>query len=33
MKGRLEAGFTYLKMDLGIGLIEKTPGTLTRPVA
>jgi len=32
MKGRLEAGFTYLKMDLGIGLIEKTPGTLTRPL-
>lgn len=32
MKKRLEMGFTFLKMDLGIGLIEKTPGTLSRPL-
>ena len=32
MKGRLDMGFTYLKMDLGIGLVAKTPGTLTRPL-
>jgi len=32
MKERLEKGFTFLKMDLGIELIEKVPGTLTRPV-
>jgi L-alanine-DL-glutamate epimerase-like enolase superfamily enzyme len=32
MKGRLDMGFTYLKMDLGIRLVEKTPGTLTRPL-
>ncbi|MCP5118788.1 MAG: mandelate racemase/muconate lactonizing enzyme family protein, partial [bacterium] len=28
MKGRIEMGLTYLKMDLGIRLVEKTPGTL-----
>ena len=32
MKKRMEMGYTFLKMDLGIGLIEKTPGTLTRPL-
>lgn len=32
MKGRLDMGFTYLKMDLGIRLVEGTPGTLTRPL-
>jgi L-alanine-DL-glutamate epimerase-like enolase superfamily enzyme len=32
MKKRLEMGFTFLKMDLGIGLIEKIPGTLSRPL-
>ncbi|MCS6953813.1 MAG: mandelate racemase/muconate lactonizing enzyme family protein [Bryobacterales bacterium] len=32
MKKRLERGFTFLKMDLGIELIEKTPGTLSRPL-
>ena len=32
MKKRLEMGLTYLKMDLGIRLVEKTPGTLTRPL-
>jgi L-alanine-DL-glutamate epimerase-like enolase superfamily enzyme len=32
MKKRIERGLTYLKMDLGIRLVEKTPGTLTRPL-
>jgi L-alanine-DL-glutamate epimerase-like enolase superfamily enzyme len=32
LKKRLDEGFTMLKMDLGIGLIEKVPGALTRPV-
>jgi L-alanine-DL-glutamate epimerase-like enolase superfamily enzyme len=32
MKGRMEMGFTYLKMDLGIRLVEKIPGTVTRPL-
>ena len=31
MKKRMESGFTFLKMDLGIGLVEKIPDTLTRP--
>ena len=32
MKERMQQGYTWLKMDLGIGLVEKTPGTLTRPL-
>ncbi len=32
MKARMEQGFTWLKMDLGIGLVEKTPGTVSRPL-
>ncbi len=32
MKERLDMGFTFLKMDLGIGLVAKTPGTLTQPL-
>jgi len=32
MKDRMDRGLTWLKMDLGIGLIAKTPGTLTQPV-
>ena len=32
LKGRLDQGVTWLKMDLGINLIERTPGTLTRPL-
>ncbi len=32
VKERVERGFTYVKMDLGIGLVEQTPGTLTRPL-
>jgi L-alanine-DL-glutamate epimerase-like enolase superfamily enzyme len=31
MKERMDIGFTFLKMDLGINLVEKTPGTVTRP--
>jgi L-alanine-DL-glutamate epimerase-like enolase superfamily enzyme len=31
LQARMEQGFTFLKMDLGIGLIEKTPGMLTAP--
>lgn len=29
MKGRVEKGFTIMKMDIGIGLIKDIPGTLT----
>jgi L-alanine-DL-glutamate epimerase-like enolase superfamily enzyme len=29
---RKEQGYTWLKMDLGIGLIADTPGTLTKPI-
>ncbi|MBI1941638.1 MAG: mandelate racemase/muconate lactonizing enzyme family protein [Acidobacteria bacterium] len=32
MKKRMDQGFTFLKMDLGIRLVEKTPGTVTRPL-
>jgi L-alanine-DL-glutamate epimerase-like enolase superfamily enzyme len=32
LKARKDAGFTWLKMDLGIQLVEKTPGTITRPM-
>lgn len=32
MKKRLEQGFTFLKMDLGIDLVEKVPGALSRPL-
>ena len=32
MKGRLDMGYTFLKMDLGIRLVEKIPNTLTRPL-
>jgi L-alanine-DL-glutamate epimerase-like enolase superfamily enzyme len=28
---RKNAGFTFLKMDLGMGLVAQTPGTVTRP--
>ena len=31
-KARMEAGFTFLKMDLGIGLLIDEPGTLTAPL-
>ena len=29
MKGRIDQGFTFMKMDIGIGLIKDIPGTLT----
>lgn len=32
LKKRMEAGFTFLKMDLGIGLLIDEPGTLTAPL-
>ena len=32
LKARMEAGFTFLKMDLGIGLLIDEPGTLTAPM-
>lgn len=32
LKARMESGFTFLKMDLGIGLLIDEPGTLTAPL-
>lgn len=32
LKKRKEQGFTWVKMDLGVDLVEKTPGTVTRPI-
>ncbi|MBI3667601.1 MAG: mandelate racemase/muconate lactonizing enzyme family protein [Acidobacteria bacterium] len=32
LKARMDKGFTFLKMDLSIGLVEKTPGTVTQPL-
>jgi L-alanine-DL-glutamate epimerase-like enolase superfamily enzyme len=32
LRERRDQGFTWLKMDLGIGLVAKTPGTLTQPL-
>ncbi len=32
LKGRLDQGFTFLKMDLGIGLIRDVPGALITPL-
>ena len=33
LKARVEEkGFTFLKMDLGVGLVEHIPGVLTRPL-
>ncbi len=31
LKKRMEQGFTWLKMDLGVDLVAKTPGTVSRP--
>jgi L-alanine-DL-glutamate epimerase-like enolase superfamily enzyme len=31
LRARRDQGFTWLKMDLGVDLVEKTPGTITRP--
>src|SRR3982751_1525270 len=32
LKARMDQGFTWLKMDLGVDLIQKVPGALTRPL-
>jgi L-alanine-DL-glutamate epimerase-like enolase superfamily enzyme len=32
LKERVNEGFTFLKMDLGVQRVEKTPGALTRPL-
>lgn len=32
LKKRMDQGFTWLKMDLGVDLIQNTPGALTRPL-
>lgn len=32
MKQRMAQGFTFLKMDLGMDLVQKTPGTVTAPL-
>ncbi|MDZ4702057.1 MAG: mandelate racemase/muconate lactonizing enzyme family protein, partial [Rhodothermales bacterium] len=32
LKGRLDQGFTFLKMDLGIGLVRDVPGALITPL-
>ncbi len=31
LKERRAAGFTWMKMDLGVSLVQQTPGTVTRP--
>src|ERR1017187_1732007 len=31
LKARLDQGFTWLKMDLGVGMVAGTPGAVTRP--
>lgn len=32
LKRRTEQGFTFLKMDVGVGLVERIPGTVSRPL-
>jgi L-alanine-DL-glutamate epimerase-like enolase superfamily enzyme len=32
LKARRDQGFTFLKMDLGVGLVADKPGTVTKPV-
>lgn len=32
LKQRLDAGFTWLKMDVGLELVQRTPGTVMRPL-
>jgi L-alanine-DL-glutamate epimerase-like enolase superfamily enzyme len=32
LKGRMDLGMTFLKVDFGINLLQKIPGTLARPV-
>jgi len=31
LKARMDQGFSWLKMDLGVDMVAKTPGTVTRP--
>jgi L-alanine-DL-glutamate epimerase-like enolase superfamily enzyme len=31
LKARMDQGFTWLKMDLGVDMVANTPGTVTRP--
>ncbi|SPE28770.1 Mandelate racemase/muconate lactonizing enzyme, C-terminal domain protein [Candidatus Sulfopaludibacter sp. SbA3] len=31
LKGRMDQGFTWLKMDLGVEMVANTPGAVTRP--
>lgn len=31
LKGRVQAGFTFLKMDLGINMLRNAPGALSQP--
>ncbi len=31
LKGRVAMGFTWLKMDLGVSLVQRTPDTVTQP--
>lgn len=31
LKERMDRGYTYLKMDLGVQLVQSTPGTVTAP--
>ncbi len=32
LKERREQGFTWMKMDLGVGLVSRTPNTVTQPM-
>jgi L-alanine-DL-glutamate epimerase-like enolase superfamily enzyme len=32
LKRRMDQGFTFLKMDVGVGLVENIPGTVSRPL-
>lgn len=32
MKARKDKGFTWLKMDVGVGLVQDIPGTVTKPI-
>jgi len=32
LKERKERGFTFLKMDVGVGLVQQIPGTVSRPL-
>ena len=32
LKRRMDKGFTFLKMDVGVGMVEKIPGAVSRPL-